>query len=96
MLEKIKDVLLRDEEERPPQRIAKIKFHSDLKLDNPLAKEIRLYESERLIDTSDYSDVMLEELSQMGFQISDETGMEDVPVFSHWEGGRVLLEDIER
>lgn len=93
MLDKIKDKIF-TEEEPEPEKIAKIKFSTGLKINHPLAKEIRLYENERLLDVKTYSDTILEEVDGWGFEIRDET-MEDVGIFTHWEGGEMLLEDLK-
>ena len=94
MLEKIKRALSRKKEEKP-SRVARITFNSDLKIDHPLAKEIRLFKEGKRVGAVSFSDVMVRDLSESGWFIEDETQLDEIPVHSHWEGGRITLEDID-
>lgn len=79
---------------KEPEKIAKIKFNSSLRMNHPLAKEIHVYQGDKLLDVLDYSDVIVEKLKANGFYIRDETKkmMVQIPVITHWEGGKIQVE----
>lgn len=93
MFGKLKNIFKKEKEEIP-ERVAKIRFSGNFRINHPLVKEIVLYRGDRFVGFQDYSDVVLEDLKSRGFKIEDETRelRLEMPVITFWEGGKIQLE----